>query len=344
MIQMSGGLMGQPGLHRQQAGLQPTNPRSLLAGAPQPHSFTGQNGQQRGILDDMMRQGGLGGPRDAPAAAKLKPPGAAGDGDAAAKAGVVDRAPIPDVQAQPLPPIEQPPAAGLAAPPPPVDPGALLPAAGEGAAALGVDGSAAGLMAGGAAAAEAGGAAAAEAGPLLLAALLARGGRVGGLGDDPVYRADGGDIPHLGRAPRGIGGPGSRGGISAFRHGGRGLVHGIGGGRRDTVKTFARRGSYVLPADVVSGAGEGNTMAGAAAIERRVANLGGAHLARGGAVGGGEDLVPVAFSGGEYVLWPEQVAELGGGDREAGSGRLDQFVQAVRQAATRTSAEAPPPA
>lgn len=45
--------------------------------------------------------------------------------------------------------------------------------------------------------------------------------------------------------------------------GGGGFLAGTTGGRTDAIKTTAPAGAYVLPADVISGLGEGNTLAGA---------------------------------------------------------------------------------
>lgn len=45
-----------------------------------------------------------------------------------------------------------------------------------------------------------------------------------------------------------------------------GLVHGFGAGRTDTVPMSVAAGSHVIPADVISGLGEGNTLAGAHAM------------------------------------------------------------------------------
>lgn len=45
-----------------------------------------------------------------------------------------------------------------------------------------------------------------------------------------------------------------------------GLIHGIGAGRTDNTPMVVAAGSHVIPADVVSGLGEGNTMAGAHAM------------------------------------------------------------------------------
>jgi hypothetical protein len=42
-----------------------------------------------------------------------------------------------------------------------------------------------------------------------------------------------------------------------------GLVHGIGAGRTDTVPMNLPSGSHVIPADIISGLGQGNTLSGA---------------------------------------------------------------------------------
>ncbi len=343
-LEMTGGLMGQAGLHQQSPQPQPINPRSLMSGAPMPRPPAPASNS---LLDDALKipSGGLGG---APRKKAGPPPGdkkpaplpagtPMGGGMAKDGSGVTGTAPVPVVSQEPLPPLSG--AAGLGGGPIAPAPAAGL--GGDAAAGLGVDGIG-GLAGAGAGAGVAGlgadaagvagmaelGGSLAEFLPLLL---LAQGGRVG--------YAGGGHI-----SGRGLTGPGSHGGVSAFSDGGRGLVQGAGAGRKDTVKTLARRGSYVLPADVVSGAGEGNSLAGASAIQRRVAKLGGGKFARGGDVGARADLVPVAFSGGEYVLWPEEVEELGAGDHEAGSQRLDQFVAAIRQAARAAVGRAKPPA
>ena len=46
-----------------------------------------------------------------------------------------------------------------------------------------------------------------------------------------------------------------------------GLVHGSGNGRSDSISTRVPKGSYVVPADIVSGIGHGDTIAGARALE-----------------------------------------------------------------------------
>ena len=133
-------------------------------------------------------------------------------------------------------------------------------------------------------------------------------------------------------------GLGSRGGISHFRapHGGfaRGLIHSPTGGRADHVGTQVRRGSYVVPADVVSGLGQGNTLAGGNVL-RQVLGTHGQGLANGGMAG--DDLVPVLLSGGEYVVEPEHVAAVGG------AGVMDNLVEAVRAHTVGTLERLPPP-
>ncbi len=50
-----------------------------------------------------------------------------------------------------------------------------------------------------------------------------------------------------------------------------GLLNSAGPGRTDTINTNVPAGAYVVPADVVSGLGEGNTLAGSAVIDRMFA-------------------------------------------------------------------------
>lgn len=96
-------------------------------------------------------------------------------------------------------------------------------------------------------------------------------------------------------------------------------------GRADKVHTASPSGSYVLPADVVSAIGEGNSIAGAQKIQEMLG---------GGMVDGGaspQDLTPVALSDGEYVVAPEEVQKLGNGNLKRGHRILDDFVLKVRR-------------
>lgn len=113
-------------------------------------------------------------------------------------------------------------------------------------------------------------------------------------------------------------GPGSRGGT--------GLVNSASSGRSDRVSTSIRKGSYVVPADVVSGIGQGNTLAGSKRLAGTPRLPGRARFADGGLA----DDMDVALSGGEHVLDPGQVAYLGGGSISRGADRLDDLVSEVR--------------
>ena len=170
----------------------------------------------------------------------------------------------------------------------------------------------------------------------------------GGIADyRPNPRASGGIAdyaPHIRAA-----GAGSRGGRSHLSRGPkafmRGLVRSPTPGRADHVRTAVRRGSYVVPADVVSGLGQGNTDAGAATLHHAVAGHG-VDDAEEYASGGIADVtegMPVALSGGEFVLTPREVRAIGGGRAEHGAALLDDLVHKVRRSTTATLRQLPPP-
>jgi hypothetical protein len=124
-------------------------------------------------------------------------------------------------------------------------------------------------------------------------------------------------------------------------------------GRTDRIPMQARTGSFVLPADVVSGLGQGNTNAGAKmwgqmishsigpmgiqnAIRQRTLRAptlrgfgGGANkgFADGGEV---DDLTPIVTAGGEALVDPEIVCQLGDGDPGRGKKVLINSVLTVR--------------
>ena len=132
----------------------------------------------------------------------------------------------------------------------------------------------------------------------------------------------------------------------AQQHGGllkgSGLIHGASGGRSDAIPAQLPRGGYVIPADVVSGLGDGNTAAGG---QRFKAMIGTAHSANNGRPGfanGGT--VSARVSAGEYFVHPNHVASIGQGDIDHGHRVLDHVVQMVRAKAARTAATMPPPA
>lgn len=141
-----------------------------------------------------------------------------------------------------------------------------------------------------------------------------------------------------------------------------GAIHSSVAGRTDHLPVHVWSGSYVIPADIVSSMGEGNSMAGfkvAKQIFERPSYMKGPpgiaafgegepgepalpelpKKAGGGAVEG----VPVVLAGGEYVIHPDSVARIGGGDLDHGHAILDRFVKAMRAKAIQTLKKLPGP-
>lgn len=135
-----------------------------------------------------------------------------------------------------------------------------------------------------------------------------------------------------------------------------GPIHSSVAGRTDHLPLHVPNGSYVLPADVVSGSGEGNTIAGFKAMRRTFAGLpyGGGSTPYGqtggpygeplGRADGGEvNGVPIVAAGGEYVLSPDEVTRAGGGDLDTGHRVLDEFVTRLRAQTVKTLKGLPGP-
>jgi len=144
----------------------------------------------------------------------------------------------------------------------------------------------------------------------------------------------------------------------------RGYLGGPSLGRADNVHTGAPPGSYVLPADIIAGLGDGNNLAGAHIAELMFGTAPfGISMPRGGggrglpsppapsqvADGGmvqpeGDDRVaPVLLSDGEYVIDPETVRKIGGGDMKRGHRILDAFVLTERRKHIRKLKKLPGP-
>jgi hypothetical protein len=152
-----------------------------------------------------------------------------------------------------------------------------------------------------------------------------------------------------------------------------GPIHSAVAGRTDHLPVHVPSGSYVIPADVVSGMGEGNTNAGFKNIKRMFSGLPrGAgqqpYDAKGGPYGRGSnpydsDLgslygssiaghakggktgsdVKVVVAGGEYTLTPEEVTAAGDGDMDRGHRVLDDFVKQMRGHIVKTMSKLPGP-
>lgn len=119
-----------------------------------------------------------------------------------------------------------------------------------------------------------------------------------------------------------------------------GPIHSPVAGRTDHLPMHVPSGSYVLPADIVSSLGEGNTMAGFRAVKLMFKKAPYNALATGGHVG---NPVPIVAAGGEYVLSPEEVIWAGGGDLDAGHSALDKWVKDTRAELIKTLKKLPGP-
>ena len=116
-------------------------------------------------------------------------------------------------------------------------------------------------------------------------------------------------------------------------------------GRTDRLPVHVHSGAYVIPADIVSSLGEGNTAAGNKIIEHMFSRGGyadGVKRADGGKVARKE--LPVIVAGGEYILSPDEVAAIGGGDVAKGHAILDEFVKSHRAKTIKTLKKLPGPA
>lgn len=142
-----------------------------------------------------------------------------------------------------------------------------------------------------------------------------------------------------------------------------GAIHSSVAGRTDHLPVHVWSGSYVIPADIISAMGEGNTMAGFKVAKEifdkpkymsglpgipsfMMNGLGAKALpnmpkkAEGGAV---TEAVPVVLAGGEYVIHPKHVERIGSGDMDKGHEILDAFVKGMRAKTVKTLQKLPPP-
>lgn len=139
---------------------------------------------------------------------------------------------------------------------------------------------------------------------------------------------------------------------SAIKLGHEGMLNSAIPGRTDKIPLKVRAGSYVLPADIPSALGQGNTMAGGEILKKMFSSGAyGLSPMKGGGSGkrglmspqkipkqafaeGGEvddEHVPVIVAGGEYIIHPDVVRDIGHGNMKAGHNVLDQFVLKVRK-------------
>jgi hypothetical protein len=119
-----------------------------------------------------------------------------------------------------------------------------------------------------------------------------------------------------------------------------GPIHSPVAGRTDHLPMHVPSGSYVIPADIVSALGEGNTMAGFRTVKTMFSKAPSGTYAEGGSVG---EPVAIVAAGGEYVLTPDEVAWAGGGNMDTGHRALDQWVKQTRAETISTLKKLPGP-
>jgi hypothetical protein len=113
-----------------------------------------------------------------------------------------------------------------------------------------------------------------------------------------------------------------------------GPIHSNVAGRTDHLPINVPSGSYVIPADIISAMGEGNTMAGfqtANSIFGRQEKS------------SEDEPVEIIAAGGEYVVSPGNISRIGGGNIENGHATLDEFVKKYRAKTIQTLKELPGP-
>jgi hypothetical protein len=182
----------------------------------------------------------------------------------------------------------------------------------------------------------------------------------------------------LGRALPLVGAPGQGAGEHVYA----GPLHSHVPGRTDKINLNVTPGSYVVPADVVSMIGEGNTLAGSAVLsshfgsksltgsiptpegrpgveQRRMERTemmphapphmgasGHMSMPQSGMADGGEpqgqDAIPVVVAGGEHILTPEEITSKFG-SLDHGHKSLDAMVLEMRRREMKRLATAPPP-
>lgn len=134
-----------------------------------------------------------------------------------------------------------------------------------------------------------------------------------------------------------------------------GPIHSAVAGRTDHLPMHVPSGSYVIPADIISGMGEGNTVAGFKVAKSIFSShfygsgtpYGASGLPYGmpspGKASGGEATVPIVAAGGEYVISPSDVAALGKGNLDDGHKILDHFVKQFRAKTVKVLSNLPGP-
>lgn len=120
----------------------------------------------------------------------------------------------------------------------------------------------------------------------------------------------------------------------------QGLLRDKTAGRTDRLPIQVMADSYVIPADVVSGLGQGNTEAGGDLLDQMFTVPNG--FKRGGAAKVRRP-VSIVAAGGEYVVPPEAVDRIGRGNPVEGHRILDRFVKKLRMSTAKKMMKLPGP-
>lgn len=125
-----------------------------------------------------------------------------------------------------------------------------------------------------------------------------------------------------------------------------GPVRGITPGRADKVPARVPSGSYVLPSASISHLGQNNTESGFHVADKMFRVAPTPHLPKMRADGGGtgEQTTDIMISPGEYVVHPDKVREIGGGDLNQGHKTLDLFVKELLKQNAAEAKKIPGPA
>ena len=171
------------------------------------------------------------------------------------------------------------------------------------------------------------------------------------------HMAKGGKLPEPLMKPNA---PMPGGSVQVHDHG---LIHGPGTGRSDSILMHVPRGGYMVPADIVSGIGHGNSLAGANALDhsfpKDIASPEGRAHVRGFAPlmkhpfgsafgqkkmadGGDTDYTKIMSSAGEYFIHPSAIIKKYGSLKN-GHKVLDHWVQLTRKDNIRKQQKIKPP-
>lgn len=118
-----------------------------------------------------------------------------------------------------------------------------------------------------------------------------------------------------------------------------GALRGDTPGRTDVLDISVPAESFVIPADTVSSIGQGNTGAGMKILEQMFPEVPETRAA-----GGSVSKVPIVAAAGEFVVHPEHVKRIGGGDFKRGHRELDKFVKSIRAKTIKALRKMAPPA